>query len=287
MISIIISSYQPKFYDALEKNIAETVGVPYELIKIENPGLMGIAEAYNKGAKKAKFENLLFLHEDVLFHTQNWGEKLIKHLADPKTGITGVAGSDYVPKVPCGWFIKDQSRNYFYIIQNTKSGKDPVFLNTVTKFRTPVFGIDGVFLAMKKEIFQELGFNEKLKGFHGYDLDISLNSANQYKNYVISDILIEHFSLGGADANCFDANILVRRRFSGQYQTKISPEIELERFENFVYSYFRFHGISFANALKTLEFLPIGKIDKRNYYRILLSYFRYFKHRKYFSKKFN
>ena len=287
MISIVISSHQPKYFTALENNIAETVGVPYEIIKIENPGLMGIAEAYNKGAKKAKFENLLFLHEDVLFHTQNWGEKLIKHLADPKTGIVGVAGSDYVPKVPCGWFIKDQSRNFFYLIQNTKSGNDPVFLNTVTKIQTPVFGVDGVFLAMKKEIFQELGFNEKLKGFHGYDLDISLNSANRYKNYVISDILIEHFSLGGADANCFDANILVRRRFSGQYQTKISPEIELERFENFVYSYFRFHGISLANVLKTLEFLPIGKIDNRNYYRILLSYFRYFKHRKYFSKKFN
>ena len=76
MLSIIVSSYQPENFSALEKNIAETCGVDYELIKIDNPGIMGIPKAYNKGAKKARFENLLFLHEDVLFHTQNWGENV-------------------------------------------------------------------------------------------------------------------------------------------------------------------------------------------------------------------
>ena len=71
MLSIIISSYQPHYYTALEKNIAATCGVEYELIKIDNPGLMGLCQAYNKGAEKAKYEYLLFLHEDVNVLTVN------------------------------------------------------------------------------------------------------------------------------------------------------------------------------------------------------------------------
>lgn len=62
MLSIIISSYQPQFYSALEKNIAETIGIPYEIIKIDNPNLMGICEAYNKGASLSKYDYLLFVH---------------------------------------------------------------------------------------------------------------------------------------------------------------------------------------------------------------------------------
>lgn len=42
MVSIIISSYQEKFYSALEINIAKTIGIPYEIIKIDNLNLMGI-----------------------------------------------------------------------------------------------------------------------------------------------------------------------------------------------------------------------------------------------------
>ncbi|HBR11511.1 MAG TPA: hypothetical protein DD740_04740 [Chryseobacterium sp.] len=73
MLSIIISSYQPDYFAALEKNIAETCGIPYEIVKIDNPGVMGICEAYNKGAALAQYENLLFLHEDVEFETKDWG----------------------------------------------------------------------------------------------------------------------------------------------------------------------------------------------------------------------
>ena len=56
MLSIIISSYQDKFYSALEQNIAETIGIPHEIIKIDNPNLMGICEAYNKGALLSKYD---------------------------------------------------------------------------------------------------------------------------------------------------------------------------------------------------------------------------------------
>ncbi|MFX5306134.1 glycosyltransferase, partial [Acinetobacter baumannii] len=61
---------------------------------------MSITEAYNSGAEKSTFENLLFLHEDIIFYTRNWGNKLLHHLQKESTGIVGVAGSSYVPFAP-------------------------------------------------------------------------------------------------------------------------------------------------------------------------------------------
>ena len=50
MLSIIISSYQPQNFSAIEKNIAETCGILYEIIKVDNKNLMGKCAAYNIGA---------------------------------------------------------------------------------------------------------------------------------------------------------------------------------------------------------------------------------------------
>ena len=122
MLSIRISSYQPQFYSALEKNIAETIGIPYEIIKIDNPNLMGICEAYNKGASLSKYDYLLFVHEDVIFHTKEWGQKLINHLKLENVGVIGVAGSNYVPIAPIGWYLPDNSYNFLNYIQNDKNG---------------------------------------------------------------------------------------------------------------------------------------------------------------------
>lgn len=285
MVSIIISSYQPKYYFALEKNIAETVGVPYEIIKIENPGLMGIAVAYNKGAKKARFENLLFLHEDVLFHTQNWGEKLIKHLEDPETGVVGVAGSDYVPTAPCGWYIN--GRSFLHLIQNDKSHSQPQHIDNTSQNKHSAYALDGVFLAMQKSKFNNFRFDEKIGGFHAYDIDLSLRFAKKYKNYVIGDILIEHFSEGSPDKNFTEGNILVRKKWGSLFQTMYSRKIEMDCFEGFLNSYFRYFGINLVNVFQTVRFIPWGRIMMSDYIRLAKSYYRYFKYRKYYEKKFS
>lgn len=286
MLSIIISSYQPHFFQQLSENIAETCGIEYEIVKIENHGIKGICEAYNEGAAKAVFDNLLFLHEDLIFYTQNWGQKLIAHLADEKIGIVGIAGSDYVPVVPCGWFIKNDKHQFTHLIQNNKEGNCAHLLSSVSQIRHKVFGVDGVFMAMTKRKFLECRFDEKIKVYHGYDLDISLNMANKYDNVVVSDILLEHYSMGGADKNFFDTNIYIRKKYKTRYQQEIINEIEIERFENFVYSYFRFHGINVKVAMKSLRYLPVGKIAMKDYKKIFLNYIKYFRFKGYYHSKF-
>lgn len=75
MISIIICSKYSKINCELEQNIENTIGnMPFEIITINNSqNSYSIYQAYNKGIKEAKYPYLCFMHEDILFHTVNWG----------------------------------------------------------------------------------------------------------------------------------------------------------------------------------------------------------------------
>src|SRR6478609_8828248 len=98
MISIVICSVQESYFVSLEINIHETIGeIDYEIIKIGNVvEKLSIAQAYNQGIEKSKFEFLLFIHEDIIFHTSNWGEILLSIFrANSKIGLIGIAGTKY------------------------------------------------------------------------------------------------------------------------------------------------------------------------------------------------
>lgn len=285
MLSIIISSYQPHYFTALEKNIAETCGVPHEIIKIENPGLMGICEAYNKGAEKAIYENLLFIHEDVLFHTQNWGEKLVRHLTDEKTGAIGVVGSNYVPKAPSGWYINSMENSFLYLIQNNKKGDDPVFNDFVTKEKHEVFALDGVFIAISKQKFKEFRFSDLLKGFHGYDTDFSLRVSKKYQNYVISDILIEHFSLGDSGKDWLLENIKVRNAVGSNFNIIKNKKLEYHRFNEFLNQFFSYHEVTVSRLLMTMKYFPFAFLDWKDNKKLIYKYFTFLRYRSYFYSK--
>lgn len=267
MLSIIISSYQEKYYTALEKNIAETIGIPYEIIKIENPGLMGICEAYNIGAKNAHFDYFLFLHEDVIFHTKNWGIKLINYLENNSFGLVGIAGSNYVPKTPIGWHMPSGNYNFYHFIQNDKSKKNGKLYSNLDKLKN-VYAIDGVFMALRKSVYNEFKFNEEIKGFHGYDLDFSLRIGHRYKNHIINNILIEHFSKGETDKTWFINNLEIRKKLKLTFDQTFDEKLEKEIFLNFINEYFKNKNFNIKNILEVLRFLPSGL--KAEFYFLVL-----------------
>ncbi|NIF05483.1 hypothetical protein F3J23_08520 [Chryseobacterium sp. Tr-659] len=286
MVSIIISSYLPKYFSALEKNIAETIGVPYEIIKVDNPGLMGICEAYNKGAQKAQFDYLLFIHEDILFKTENWGPQLISHLDKENTGIVGVAGSSYVPSAPSSWTVSEKY-NVVNILQGDKNSTESVPIHTTKRNREKVFAVDGVFMAIKKVNYLLFKFNESiLKGFHGYDLDLSLRVSKKFQNYVIDDILIEHFSKGNPDKVWLDNNILVKQNIDSGFQQKNDSETEKKAFLGFLYNYFKYYPVNKKSIALTLKFYP-KKLNFNDHLAIIKKYFQYIRYHKSINNKTN
>ena len=214
MLSIIISSYQPHYYQALEKNIAETIGIPYEVIKVDNPGKMGICEAYNHGAQKAQYDYLLFLHEDVLFETQNWGLILTQLLSKKSIGCVGLAGGDYVSTYPLPWW-QNKERRFFHL--NQISTNEEKKINRLTEHKNVVF-LDGVFIACRRNIFLETRFSDYLQGFHGYDMDFSWRASQTHQNIVSHEITLTHFSAGHPNIEWFKSLILIWE------QSKIAPK---------------------------------------------------------------
>jgi len=286
MLSIIISSYQPSYYNQLAQNIHKSIGenFEYEIIRIENPNMMSIAKAYNLGAKRAQFLNLLFLHEDVIFHTQNWGKKIIDYLKNSTTGVVGVAGSSYVPKAPSSWTVSSKY-NFINILQGNKLDNSFQKIKTTTSDKHNVFAVDGVFMAISKEHFNTIYFNEEITGFHGYDLDFSLRCSEKYQNIVISDIEIQHFSSGNPDKKWFENNIHIRKNLAGRFQKKNDSETEKECFINFLYRYFRFNTVNFSNIIFTLKFFPFFRLNFYDFCQILKKYFYYILYAKDLNKK--
>ncbi|MDY3534153.1 glycosyltransferase [Riemerella anatipestifer] len=283
MISIIISSYQNSYYEKLKKNIEKTCGVEYEIIKINNTDKTPITEVYNLGGKRAKYPYFLFIHEDILFHTEDWGIKLLNHLNQKDTGIIGVAGSSYIVNVPSSWFLTDCDFVHTSFIQNTRTGDRSVKRNlNIQSNRTEVFKLDGMFLGMRREVFNKFQFNEKIKGFHGYDTDISLRIANRYRNFVVADIIVEHFSGGKLTHEWIDTHLYIRRHTPHPKMSFYDEKLETDMF--IFYSSLLFDNLKFSipTIIKSLTFFPrkpsITSIKKnlRFYIKIVIKNVQYY-----------
>ncbi|MDC1505580.1 glycosyltransferase family protein [Winogradskyella sp.] len=204
MLSIIICSVQKDLLSTVKQNITKTVGCTYEVIDIDNAlNKYSIAEAYNLGAKKATYKNLLFIHEDVAFHTQNWGEALVNLLQQTDIGLIGISGVTYKTQHPVTWSMVPQKYYRINAIQRWKSGRTEKIIQKDhdTKPYSEVVVIDGVFMAMRLDVWQNQPFDEDhIKGFHLYDMDQSLKIGKSYKIVVTHAILVEHFSQGSTNA---------------------------------------------------------------------------------------
>lgn len=203
MISIIICSRHNEKADLLAQNIASTIHLQYEIIIVDNhDNRYSIFEAYNRGVELSRYPYLCFVHEDVSFHSINWGEMIVNHLKLPEVGVCGLAGRDFVTRIPASWKVKLPAVN---IIQSypgsAKRSKKRFIPKNFKSTRRNVVILDGVLLCMRKDIFGKLKFDEEFKGFHGYDFDICLQAVSLgLKNYVIYDLELEHFSKGNPDA---------------------------------------------------------------------------------------
>lgn len=242
MISIIVCSRHPEIPDEYAQNIRESIGCAFEFVWIDNSSKRySITQAYNLGIERSKYPYLLFLHDDIMMQSEQWGLKLIAHLADPTTGIIGVAGTELVTRIPASW---SAGFTHTHFTQSDRTGRKPTVLqqtpSMVDNVRQQVVMLDGVMMGMKKELAVKLSFDQRLSGFHGYDLDMTLAShLAGYRNYVVGDILLEHFSRGVPDRHYYLNLNHVYRKWGKQLPTMVEalqekhnselPKIEQKR----------------------------------------------------------
>ena len=200
MINTIVCSTKESAYKIHRKHIAETVGCDYEYIRIDNSdNKYGLGAAYNKGVARATGDILVFAHDDVFIITPHWGKILEDTFKQDNTiGLIGVAGTQYLLQDNPFWvasgrpFIKGR-----VVHEMKKENRCILTVFSEEEVDTEVVAVDGLFFAVRKELFDTIRFDEKtFDQFHFYDLDICMQVRKTHKIIITPDILVKHFSGG-------------------------------------------------------------------------------------------
>lgn len=210
MISVIICSINECNLQQTIESIKNTIGTEFEIITIDNrKNKYSIFSAYNEGIKRAKGDILCFMHEDVLFHSNNWGVAVYHHFSEENVGIIGVFGGHYLPRMfpaayvdgPCsGSFIQGHLNNGQYYTELVS------YRNYIKNNISDCVLVDGMWFCGTKDLFSHIQFDEvTFHGFHCYDMDICMQALALYKKVeVVYDIKLEHKSVGVIDERYYE-----------------------------------------------------------------------------------
>lgn len=226
-ISIIICSRTKILTPGFLENIKSTVGCDYELITIDNSqNQYSIFEAYNLGIKKSNGEFLCFIHDDIWFHTDNWGV-ISQNIFNKynKLGLLGVAGAKLKTKMMSPWWNCHYNQQVINIIQHNKNAEpEKTMVGFDENSEAEVVVIDGVFMALRKSM--NIRFSEVMAGHHNYDLNISFECKKiGYQIMVTNQILIEHFSSGMLNKDWLSSTYKIHKIYKSILPLEVKPHI--------------------------------------------------------------
>jgi hypothetical protein len=236
MISIIVCHRDKDLLKQFKENVTQTIGLPFEFVIIDNStNKHTIFEAYNLGIERSKGDVLCFAHEDLFFHTNNWGPLVNEHFnKNPKLGLIGVCGGKALPNVPAPWWNKSpfnqKCLNLYQQWNNTRidqegsaligDKKTHEYINQDQELISNVTAVDGLWFCIKTSCIKDHNIKfdtETFKGFHCYDLDICMQIGQYYDVAVIYDVLLEHFSEGSINKSWVKSSLL----FTDKWQKRL------------------------------------------------------------------
>lgn len=269
MISVIICSVNKDFANQVKSNIEDTIGVQWETIIIDNTiNPAPITKVYNAGAAKAKYDTLCFVHEDVLFKTQNWGLKILEYFnQNKKLGLIGVGGSKYKSKTPSGWFCGLPKLDCCSISHLDRAGNKELLLMNPDQGKRiqQVVTVDGVFMCCPKNVWLETKFNEVLlTDFHLYDIDFSIRVSEKYESAVTFEIDILHIVKGNHYGDKWlESTLLWHKHFNKRLPLSFGLHTKEKKVESQIVSTWlirlKHEEISFKNKLKWLLAIKFWK----------------------------
>lgn len=261
MISIIICSRTGDISPFLKDNIKNTIGIDHETIVIDNSNNEhSIFSAYNLGVKQSKYPYLCFMHDDIAFHTTDWGAKVVQHFADDAIGAIGIGGSPYFPSMPGAWW-SSMMRNEITATNNRDEIKALVHYFPGKSDKNECVVLDGIWMCIRRPLFEKIRFDDvQFNGYHFYDIDISLQIHDLgYKLYGVFDILIQHFSTGNMNKVWLKNALLIQKKWKRQLPASC---IKL--------SYFQICKAELRTLNEYLDILLLNKISKKEIYKIVV-----------------
>ncbi len=261
-ISIIICSKNKIALRKAKQNITDTIGCEFEIIHEDNSlNPISLSSMYNRLFPKANYDNIVFLHEDIEFVSTNWGHKIYSLLENQQIGLVGLSGSTYKSIYPGVWSASLQST---YRFSNSENGFEKNKQNT-SFYNVAV--IDGCFMAGKKNIFEENNFDERLIGFHGYDIDLSFRVVKKYSLVVAKAIDFIHFSNGHQNTDWIISSLYVHQKhINGLPKSTETLSKEDALFSDYL------SAQNFYNAVFELNYSP--RLIIKYYYLFVFKFFK-------------
>ena len=203
MFSLIICTRDALALAAVSESVASTIGVPYEIIAIDNSsGQHSICEAYNLGAAQAQHELLCFMHEDIRLHTTGWGNIVAEIMADHSIGVLGVTGGMMQVAAPAAWWGCGLALCRENVLNVFADGHTKMELrNPEGAALTDVAVVDGMWLCSRKAVWQQYPFDTgTFTDFHFYDVDYCTEIfSHGLRVCVTFKVLLEHHSRGSVN----------------------------------------------------------------------------------------
>jgi hypothetical protein len=196
-----------------------------------------------------------------LFETKDWGRILINLLNTENIGCIGIAGADYIPEVPIGWWMI-KNHCYSHITHaNLINQKVHKFTFSSNSGLKKVNLIDGVFIACPKKNWLTIKFDERLKGYHAYDISFSLHTNVYFENYITNLISMKHFSQGKPSKEWLESLIQNRLNNRTHYkQNLIDTKLEFEMFTEFSRQLWHLDVSKREQTYYLLKFLKLKKL---------------------------
>lgn len=231
-LSVIFSShYSEEENNKFISHLKNTAGIPIHVEYIVNMNEFSLSEAYNMGWKTLDKlgigkDIIIFLHNDILIRTKDWGKKIVNIFNNNNFDIIGLAGSTKLPKHGCWWLTEDEKemnikKMYGRVYHNNGIRVFESIYSKEIKNIKEVVVVDGVFICVNGETIINR-FDERFKGFHYYDLGMVFSNYLDGCNIgVIDKISIIHNSIGQTNTE-WDNN---RKMFSKLYKDELPREI--------------------------------------------------------------
>ena len=224
MISVVFSTRKdnPSHIEHIKKTSGIYKGL--EVIQYINDGEFGLTELYNRALKETTNDIVVFCHDDIIFETKNWGNKLLRVIKkNPEFGIVGIAGSREVPVSGQWW---ENPSHMYGQVYHKHEGK-----RWLSKYSDKKIGfidntviVDGLFFVVDKEKIK-CEFDEKVEGFHFYEIDFCFrNYLEGVKIGVTSDIDVTHLSIGQTNEK-WEEN---RKIFAEKYKDNLPAKVKKE-----------------------------------------------------------
>jgi GT2 family glycosyltransferase len=174
LVSVIVCSIDDAKLAAVTANYRERLaGVAHEIVAIRDA--RSLAEAYNRAARAAKGELLVFSHDDVEHLREDFARVLVDGLEH--FDIVGAAGTTRC--VDAYWPAAGHPHLHGACAGPAPGGGLTMKLYGVEGERAGgIQALDGMFIAARRDAWERSPFDDAtFDGFHGYDADFAFSAA--------------------------------------------------------------------------------------------------------------